>query len=165
MAPENPDVLYIQGVLELKQQNWKKAQAVLEKASQLDPKSARTFAALGMAFCDEGSYEAAIGPLTKSLHLDPAGTWETQWALGKSYYHLQRYDEALNSSQQALEKSNGSAPQIALLVAQSLTAVGRYEDSAQVLRQFLRNYADRPEAATARRWLGQLAGSGHIRSN
>jgi len=32
---------------------------------------------------------------------------------------------------------------IELLVAQSLTAVGRYEHAAQVLRAFLRDYGDR----------------------
>jgi Tfp pilus assembly protein PilF len=165
MAPGNPDVLYIQGVLDLKEKNWKQAQAVLEKATQLDPDSAPPFAALGMALCDQGNYEAALVPLRKSLQLAPAGTWETQWALGKSYYHLQQYSEALTSSRVALEKSNGKAPEIALLVAQSFTAVGRYEDAAQVLRQFLMDHADRPDAATARRWLDQLKATGHIRSN
>jgi Flp pilus assembly protein TadD len=165
LAPGNPDVLYIQGVLSLKQQNWKQAQTVLEKATQLDPNSARTFAALGMALCNQGNYEAAVAPLTKSLQMDPAGAWETKWALAKSYYHLQRYDDALKLSQESLAKSDGRAPEIALLVAQSLTAVGRWEEAAQTLRQFLSDHADRPEATTARRWLDQLAASGNIRSN
>jgi tetratricopeptide (TPR) repeat protein len=165
LAPGNPDVLYVRGVLDLKQQNWKHAQTVLEKATQLDPNSARVFAALGMALCNQGSYEASIAPLTKSLQLNPVGRWETLWALAKSYYQLQQYDEALKLSQEALEKSNGNAPEIALLVAQSLTAVGRYEDAAQILRQFLKDQENRPEAVTARRWLGQLAASGKIRSN
>jgi len=68
-------------------------------------------------------------------------------------------------SQEALARSNGNAPAIALLGAQSLTAVGRHEDTAEVPREFLRNHADRQEAATARRWLEQLAADGKIRSN
>lgn len=165
LAPGNPDVLYIQGVLNLRQQKWKEAQAVLEKAAQLDPNSARTQAALGMALCDQASYEAALAPLTKSLRLDPSAPWDTQWALAKAYYHLKRYDEALKLSQEALGKSNGKAPEIALLVAQSLNAVGRFEDAAQVLRQFLKEHGDRPEAVTARRWLDHLVASGNIRAN
>ena len=165
LAPGNPDVLYVRGVLDLKQQNWKQAQTVLENAAQLDPSSAQVFAALGMALCNQGSYQASIAPLTKSLELNPIARWETLWALAKSYYQLQQYDEALKLSQEALEKSNGNAPEIALLVAQSLTAVGRYEDAAQILRQFLKDQGNRPEAVTARRWLGQLAASGKIRSN
>ena len=165
LAPKHPDVLYVQGVLNLKQQNWKQAQAVLEEAAQFDPNSARTFAALGMALCNQGDYEAAVKPLTKSLELDPAAAWETQWALAKSLYHLQRYGEALKLARDSLLKSNGNAPEIALLVAQSLTAVGQYEEAAQVLRLFLSEHANRPEAVTARRWLDRLTASGNLRSN
>jgi len=91
------------------------------------------------------------------------GGWETHWALGKSYYYRQQYDQALKTSQQALAESNGKAPQIELLVAQSLTAVGRYDDAALTLRDFLKSHGDRPEAATARRWLDGLVKNGKIR--
>ena len=165
LAPGNPEVLYAQGILSLKQRDWGHAQTVLEKATQIDPNSASAFAALGLALCDQGNYDAAIPPLRKSLELDPAGAWETRWALAKSYYQRQQYPEALNMSQEALARSNGNAPAIALLVAQSLTAVGRYEEAAEVLREFLRDHTNLQEAATARRWLEQLAANGKIRSN
>jgi len=42
--------------------------------------------------------------------------------------------------------------------------VGRYEDAAQALRQFLKNHADHPEAATARRWLERLTVAGKIKN-
>jgi len=69
----------------------------------------------------------------------------------------------LRASQQALSESNGKAPQIELLVAQSLTAVGRYEDAVQALRDFLKSHGNRPEAATAQRWLDGLVKTGKIR--
>jgi Tfp pilus assembly protein PilF len=165
LAPGHPDVLYVQGVLCLKQRKWADAQDALEKATQIDQSYARAFAALGMALCDQGKYDAAIAPLEKSLLLDSNGTWETRWALANAYYKHEQYDEALKTSQEALATSNGSAPEIALLVAQSLTAVGRYEDAAQVLREFLRDHSNRQEAATARRWLDRLTASGKIRTN
>jgi Tfp pilus assembly protein PilF len=164
LAPSHPDVLYVQGVLFLEKGDWAQAQTVLEKASQMDPSNARVFSAFGMALADQGKYDEAVGPLEKSLQLD-TGTWETQWALGKAYYHRQQYDQALRASQLALTESNGKAPQIELLVAQSLTAVGRYEDAAQTLRDFLKRYGDRTEAPTARRWLDGLANNGKIRPN
>jgi Flp pilus assembly protein TadD len=163
LAPGHPDVLYVQGVLLLDQKNWTQAQSVLEKAAQLDPTNARAFSALGMAFADQGKYGDALAPLEKSLQLD-ATNWEAHWTLGESYYHLQQYDQALKSSQLAWTESNGKAPQIELLLAQSLTAVGKYEDAAQSLRDFLKRYGDRPEAATARRWLDGLAKNGKIQA-
>jgi Tfp pilus assembly protein PilF len=165
LAPGHPDVLYVQGVLSLKQHNWAQAQSSLEKATQIDPSHASAFSALGMALCDQEKYDAAIAPLEKSLQLDPAGTWETRWTLGKAYYQEARYEEALEMSQEALAESNGKAPEIGLLVAQSLTAVGRYEDAAQMLRVFLREHGDRREAGTARRWLERLTTSGKISRN
>jgi len=166
LAPGHPDVLYLQGVVFLKQREWSKAQEVLEKAIQLDPSHANAFAALGMALCDQGKYEAAVAPLEKALQLNPApASWDTRWALAKAYYQQARYDQALQTSQDALSSSHGKAPEIELLVAQSLTAVGRYEDAAQALREFLRDYADRREAATARRWLDRLAADGKIHVN
>jgi len=165
LAPNHPDVLYLEGVLFLKQHQWKKAQLVLENATQLDPSDAQAFAAFGMALCDQEKYDSAIAPLEKSLQLNPASSWDTRWALAKAYYQQARYDQALQMSQAALSSSNGKAPEIQLLVAQSLTAVGRYEDAAEVLRDFLREHADRREAATARRWLERLTTGGKIRSN
>jgi tetratricopeptide (TPR) repeat protein len=164
LAPGHPDVLFLQGVLDLSQHHWPEAQTDLEKATQLDPNNARAFAALGMAFTNQGKYEAAIPPLEKSLQLQPTG-WETQWTLAKAYYHQQQYDQALKTSQQALAESNGKAPDIALLVAQSLTAVGQYDAAANVLRDFLKTHGDRPQAPTARRWLEGLAKSGKIKSD
>ena len=166
LAPGHPDVLYLQGVIFLKQRDWSKAQEILEKAIQIDPSHANAFAALGMALCDQGKYEAAVAPLEKALHLNPApASWDTRSALAKAYYQQARYDQALKMSQDALSSSNGKAPAIELLVAQSLTAMGRYEDAAQALREFLRDHADSRDAATARRWLDRLAADGKIHVN
>jgi len=163
LAPNHPDVLYAQGVLYIGQKNWARAQDVLEKTSQMYPTNGRAFWALGMAFVDDGKFNSAIVPLEKSVQLN-SGTWETHWALGKAYYYQQHYDQALTTSQLAWTESKGKEPQIELLVAQALTAVGKYEDAAQALRDFLKNYSDRPEAAKARRWLDGLASNGKIPS-
>src|SRR5215472_9745147 len=81
LAPTHPDVLYLQGVIFLKQRDWSKAQEVLEKATQVDPSNAQAHAALGMALCDQGKYEAAVVPLEKALQLNPSPSWDTRWTL------------------------------------------------------------------------------------
>jgi len=165
LAPGHPDVLYLQGLLFLRERKWADAQAVLEKATQADANHAQAFAALGMALCDQGKFDEAIAPLEKSLQLSAAGSWEARWSLAKAYYQSGRYEDALKTSQEALTASNGKAPEIALLVAQSLTAVGRFDEAALTLREFLKEYGDRKEAETARRWLERLAASGKIQRN
>jgi tetratricopeptide (TPR) repeat protein len=161
LAPSHPDVLYLQGVIYLKRHQWGKAQDVLAKATQLDPKHGRALSALGMALVDDGKYDQALAPLRQSLELGPV-SWETHWALAKAYYYTRQFEDALRESQEAASQSHGAAPQIELLVAQSLTAVGRYEDSAQTLRSFLKNHSNDPGAPTARMWLQRLAADGKI---
>ena len=163
LAPNNPNVLYVQGLLDLNKHEWIKAQGILERVTQMEPNSPRALAALGMALCNQKKYTEAIPPLEKSVQLDAASGWETHWSLAESYYHSARFDEALKASQQAQAESNGQVPHVALLVAQALTAVGRYEDSATVLRELLKNHGDGPEAVTARRYLERLTADGKIR--
>jgi len=168
LAPGNPDVLYAQGALFIKGGKWSEAQSVLEKATQIDPSHARAFAALGMALCDQGKYEAAIAPLEKSLQLDgtegSSRSWEAQWALAKARYERGEYSEAAALSQAALTGANGKEPKIVLLRAQTLTAIGAYDEAALVLKEFLRANGDRKEAATARRWLENLTRDGKIQT-
>jgi len=166
LAPGHPDVLYLQGLVLWKLRDYPKAQEVLEKATQMDSSHARAFAALGVVLCNQGKYESAVAPLEKALQLNPApASWDARYALAKAYYGEGRYDQALQMSQTALSSSHGKAPEIELLVAQSLTAVGRYEDAARALRDFLRSHNDDREAARARRWLGRLAADGKIHTN
>lgn len=162
LAPGNPEVLYVQGALYLRRGDWAQAQTVLEKSNQIDPNQPRVLAALGMARCDLKKYEQAIPPLEKSMQLEPTAGWETEWALAKSYYYREQYEQALKMAQQARTDVRASTPQVELLLAQCLTAVGRYEDSAQVLREFLKHNANDPDAPTARRWLDGLAVNGKI---
>jgi thioredoxin-like negative regulator of GroEL len=162
LAPGHPEVLNAQGTLYLRKNNWAQAQSVLEKSVQADPNQPRALAALGMALCNQKKYEAAIPPLEKSLQMEPTAGWETHWSLAKAYYYHEQYDQALKMVEQAQAESHNTAPQVELLLAQCLTAVGRYEDSASVLRAFLKNSANGPEAATARRWLDGLAADGKI---
>jgi len=162
LAPGHPDVLYAQGVLYLRQRKWPEAQEVLLKATQVDPSHSQAFSALGMAYVNENKYDAAVPALETAARLEPAN-WETQWALAEAYYRHEQYDEALKNAQEALTKSNGKAPEIELLVAESLVAVSRYEDAGQVLRQYVKNHGDRPDAAKARKWLERLKADGKIK--
>ena len=106
-------------------------------------------------------FDLAIAPLQQSAQLAP-NSWDTHYALAKAFYHQQQFDDALKQSQLALAQSHGSEPAIELLLAQAQTAVGNYEDSAETLRNFLKNHPKDKGAATARRWLDRLAADGKI---
>jgi len=162
LAPNHPDVLYLQGVILLRRGQAEQAQAVLEKTTQIDPQNSRAFTALGMAFMNENKYDSATAPLQQSIQLDPSNG-EARWMLARVLYRQEKYDTCLREAQQALSQSHGSQPEIELLIAQSQTAVGKFEDSAETLRTFLRTHPGDKGAATARRWLERLIADGKIR--
>jgi cytochrome c-type biogenesis protein CcmH/NrfG len=161
LAPNHPDVLYLQGVVYLRQNQPEKAHDVLEKAVQMDPKNARVLGALGMAFVNENRFDLAVPPLQQSAEIDP-DSWDTHYALAKAFYHQQQFEGALHEAQRALGLSHGSEPAIELLIAQAQTAVGKFEDSAETLRTFLRVHPSDKGAATARRWLDRLIADGKV---
>jgi cytochrome c-type biogenesis protein CcmH/NrfG len=161
LAANHPDVLYLQGVVFLRQNQPEKARAVLEKAVQMDPKNARVLSALGMAFVNENRFDLAVAPLQQSAEIEP-DSWDTHYALAKAFYHQQQFEGALQEAQRALSQSHGSEPAIELLMAQAQTAVGKFEDSAETLRTFLRLHPSDKGAETARRWLDRLIADGKV---
>jgi cytochrome c-type biogenesis protein CcmH/NrfG len=161
LAPNHPDVLYLQGVVFLRRNQPEKARGFLEKAAQFDPKNARVLCALGMAFVNENRFDLAVAPLQQSAAIDP-DRWDTHYALAKAFYNQEHFEDALQEAQRARGQSHGSEPAIELLIAQAQTAVGKFEDSAQTLRTFLRLYPDDKGAATARRWLDRLIADGKV---
>jgi len=162
LAPNHPDVLYLQGVVYLRKGSFAKAQAVLETAAQLEPSNARTLAALGMAYLDQDKYDRAVPVLENSVKIE-GNAWDAHWTLAKAYYHQENYEGALKESQEAVKGAHGSAPEAELLLAQCLTAAGRYEDAPGTLRTFLKNHAKDPGAEKAKRWLDRLAADGKIK--
>jgi len=161
LAPNHPDVLYLQGVVFLRRNQPEEARGVLEKAAQMDPRNALVLCALGMVFVNENRFDLAVPPLQQSAEIDP-GRWDTHYALAKAFYHQQQFEGALQEAQRALSQSHGSEPAIELLMAQAQTAVGKFEDSAETLRTFLRLHPSDKGAETARRWLERLIADGKV---
>ncbi len=164
MAPMHPDVLYLLGSLSARMNDLPRAEELLGKATQMEPQHAHAQAALGVVLANERKFDAAMQPLGKALELDEK-SWEARWALARCYYQQRKFQPALEQSKRALQDSNGQAPEIALVAAASLTALGQYEDSAAMLREFLQRYPDHAGAARARRWLDRLQVAGKIKQN
>jgi tetratricopeptide (TPR) repeat protein len=164
MAPMHPDVLYLLGSLSARMNDLPRAEELLGKATQMEPQHAHAQAALGVVLVNERKFDAALSPLGKALELDEK-SWEARWALARCYYNQRKFQPALEESRRALQDSNGQAPEIALVAAASLTALGQYENSAAMLREFLQRYPDQAGAVRARRWLERLQVEGKIKPN
>jgi Flp pilus assembly protein TadD len=155
LAPGHPDIFYLLGVLYIQLNEFAKAKSALEKATQLDPNHARALAALGTVLSNHGEHAAAIPMLKKAIELNNHA-WETLWTLASAEYHERQFEQARVHAQQALNLAQGKAPEIQLLLAQALAALGQRDKAAQELDAFLRKYPGHAKALLARRWLAQL---------
>jgi len=164
LAPNHPEVLYLLGMLYMQMNDLPRSEGFLDKATQMDPQQAPAQTALGIVLANERKFAAALPPLGKALELDPK-SWEARWALARCHYYQRQYEAAAEESRQALRDSNDKAPEIGLVVAASLTALGRYEESAAILREFLQQHPDNRGAARAKRWLDHLQQTGKIKQN
>jgi len=164
LAPNHPEVLYLLGMLYMHMNDLSRAEGFLDKATQMDPHQAPAQTAFGVVLANERKFGEALPPLGKALALD-AKSWEARWALARCYYYQRNYEGAVRESRQALRDSNEKAPEIRLVVAASLTALGRYEESASILREFLQQYPDNRGVARAKRWLDHLQQTGKIKQN
>jgi len=162
LAPNHPDVLYLQGIILLKLGRAPEAQTILEKTTQIDSQNPRAFTALGMAFMNENKNDLALAPLKQSVQLDPSN-WESHSTLANVFYRQGEYEEALKECRLSLEQARGTQPSVELLLAQIQVAVGKYEDSAETLRSFIRNHKNDKDMPKAKRWLERLAADGKIR--
>src|SRR5258708_32599249 len=164
MAPMHPDVLYLLGSLSARMNELPRAEELLGKATQMEPQHAHAQAALGVVLANERKFDAALLPLGKALELDYK-SWEARWALARCYYNQRKFQPGMDQSRLAVQDSNGQAPEISLVAAASLTALGQYEESAAILHDFLQQHPDHPGAARAQRWLDRLQAAGKIKQN
>ncbi len=155
LAPGHPDVFYLLGVLYVRLNDLTRARSALEKATQLDPNHARALAALGTVLSNQGEYAAAIPILEKAVVLNDHA-WETEWTLASAEYHQRQFEQGRAHAQQALKAAQGKAPEIQLLLAQALAALGQREKAVQELESFLRSHPEHAKAPLARRWLARL---------
>src|SRR6202162_1073509 len=154
-APGNPYPHYLLGVVWDRKSNSERARKEFEISVGLDPHNGVVQAALGDLLLRLKDWAASIRALEEALD-NGAGTWETNWKLAWAYFNFRQFDKALAATDRALSLAKGKAPELDLLRAQALAALGREPDAATVLKKFLAEHPGHARAETARTLLQQL---------
>ncbi len=155
LAPGHPTVNYLVGVLYLRLNDLSRARTHLEKAAAMNSNHAATLAALGNVLHRLADYPAVIEILEKALVLD-ANSWQGHWTIADAYYRQRQFEKARVHAERALELAPDKAPQVQLLLALALDALGQREKAKQEVESFLSRHPDHPRAATARLLLERM---------
>ncbi len=155
LAPGNPDVNYLAGVLYLKLNDGAKAKSHLEKAVQLQPDHYQALAALGILLLRERDYPGVIRTLEQALALNPQ-SWDGHNAIARAYWAEGEYEKTRAHAGRALELGEPRAPDLRILLALALAKLGEREKAAGELELFLQRYPDHQAAGNAQRFLTQI---------
>jgi adenylate cyclase len=130
------------GHLALSQLYWArrepdKAIATLERAIAINPNGADAYAGLGHSFTLTGKPEEGIKLIEKAMRLNPIPPAQYIYYLGIGFYHLGRYEDAIEAQKEVLKRSPDNLLAQIRLTA-SYSALGREEEARHQAEELLR---------------------------
>jgi tetratricopeptide (TPR) repeat protein len=123
MAPDNPDVLYLLGMIDYRESQFAAAQEKFENVVAHHPAHERALVALGEVQIKNGHYAAAQQTLQKALGVNRAG-WRTHLLLSNAYAQQMEYAKAEAEAQTAAGLAGENAQVARAFYAQVVAAEG-----------------------------------------
>jgi tetratricopeptide (TPR) repeat protein len=102
-----------------------------------------------------GRYEEAIERGREALELDP-DFHHVRNELAQAYLYANRSEEAIAEARVCLERSSGEWPRCIATLGEGLAAVGRFDESIELLRSHLELNPDTPDSSFLLNMLGWI---------
>ena len=155
LAPSNPQVHYMQGLLADRRGNAAAAQASWEKAILLDPKHNLALLGLASLLVHRSDFAGAMGYLERALQNDP-NSWRAHQLLSVVCVRQGNYPEAITHAERSLELGKGPANIARLTLAEALLAQNQGERAEATLQAFLKAGPPPAQAEMANRMVQKL---------
>ncbi len=155
MAPGNPYVNYVMGVIYLLSKQAAQAKPFLEKSVSMDPKQPPALLALGTVRFQLADYPGAIEVLEQAVQLD-ATSWKAEWMLAASYLRERNYAKGKEYAERALQTGKEDAAPVQLLLGEALAGLGEREKAVTTLENYLGAHPNDPNAAKIRSFAERL---------
>jgi TolB-like protein/DNA-binding winged helix-turn-helix (wHTH) protein/Tfp pilus assembly protein PilF len=123
-----PQTYWSLGFAYMMKRDFEKAEKALQDAIRIAPSYADGYGLLALIKNNQGEPEKAIEYIRKGMRLNPFFTWDYYYNLGRAYYTMGRYEEAIDNLLKAKER-NENVIQVRLLLAASYVNVNRLEDA------------------------------------
>ncbi len=156
LAPGNPEVNYVRGLLADRKGDLAAAQSSWERTLSLDPKHGLTLQALATIMARKGDFVSAQGYLERALQVEP-NSWRAHELLSIVLFRQANFAEAVNQAERSLELGKNAANGARLPMAESLIALNQTAPAREVLQAFLDANPPQAQAAIANRLLQKLS--------
>jgi tetratricopeptide (TPR) repeat protein len=155
MAPGNPDIQYLLGMLEYTQEHFDAARGKFQAALSINPSHERSLLALGELQLRTGDAAGASQTLEKAYLLNGAD-WRTHWLLANAYSKQKDYEKALLHATRAAElgRENGAAAW--MLAGQIMVHMGRREDARKAFETVVHSFPNDPAVDGAKSQIAAL---------
>jgi tetratricopeptide (TPR) repeat protein len=150
MAPGNPDVQYMWGMLEYYQQHYDVAKTRLETAITINPSHERALVTLGEIQLREKKSAQAVQTLEKAFLVNGAD-WRTHYLLAFAYADEQNLAKAESHAQRAADLGGKEhSPQARVLLGRILSSENKLSDARNAFNVVIRDFPADPAAKDAK---------------
>ncbi|MCF7982971.1 MAG: winged helix-turn-helix domain-containing protein [Thiohalocapsa sp.] len=123
-----PQTYWALGYVYLMRKELEQAESAAMRSITVAPNYADGYGLLALINNNLGRPQKAIEQINKGVQLNPYYTWDYPYNLGRAYYTLGRYAEAISALEKALERNENAAP-IQLFLIASYVQAGRVDDA------------------------------------
>lgn len=155
MAPGNPYVNYVMGMIYLVSRQSALAKPFLETSVSIDPKQPPSLLALGTVRFQLNDYPGAIEVLERDVQLD-ASSWKAEWMLASAYLRQRNYVKAREYAERAIQNGKQNASQVELVLGQALAGSGEREKAVETFEAYLNAHPQDPNSAKIRNYVASL---------
>lgn len=150
IAPGNPDVQYLLGMVEYAQEHWDAARTKFQAALNIYPPHERSLLALGELQLRTGDAATAAQTLEKAYQLNGAD-WRTHLLLANAYAQQTKYEKALPHATRAAELGKEHAAPAWLLTGKILLNENKQEEALKALATVMQSFPTDPAAPEAKK--------------
>jgi TolA-binding protein len=155
MAPGNPDVQYLLGMLEYSQQHFDLARTKFEAAISLFPNHERALVALGEVQLRTNQPVQASQTLEKAYQVNGAD-WRMHYLLAFAYAGQREYEKAQPHAERAADLGKEHGAPARVLLGRILAAEGKISGAKRAFDTVIRDFPADPAAADAKAALAEL---------
>jgi tetratricopeptide (TPR) repeat protein len=155
MAPGNPDIQYLLGILEYAEEHFDAARAEFQAALAINPSHERSLLSLGELELRTGDAAGASQTLEKAYEANGAD-WRTHWLLANAYFQQKEYGKALPHATRAAELGKDHAAPAWMLLGQILVREEKREEAKKAFETIVRSFPNDPAVPEARNRLAVL---------